>query len=557
MKKVIVLMMCLILWGGAGEAGAQEPVEDTRKFAERCLKKVRNRRFRKLQESYPQAMKAIERIKSEAANEKFGYDEVAEKAPGWIEMMETLSQFPGQRVENKGEVIAFKIVDYKPLLAEAKTKANEAHYQEGIALMEKYKDNYRNRKQAFGHFNAALDFSDNHKADIYRRAATIHYEEGLRLYNRSSSFLMRKEAMEPFKKALSWVNPFKDIHELMAKMYYEEGEKLIAETQNSTEWSEINKDLTTAIERFRSASEWVENYNGANEKIAAVKSTAAAKLYDMAMAHEQKHTFSDQEQAAEYYSKIAEWAPNYRDANERAEAARKRMEVDVLFYERPHFLNPSEIGAHIQTKSYIKKPFKKEWELLSVDPIKTPDYAVREVGKGFILVTTGQKGSYEHQELSPLESTEEVAVYTRVKDGEEAEIDKATYNAAKTAIEIAGEDGGIKLHKYTGTITTKIYRAEAMVDVPVEIWDLRNPEDPKLLKTVTSRIEVSDKVTKRFYRGSSKAKPEKLESDKASLKSRNELLSQINTMSMDEATVYRNCLDELAKSLNEHVEYVH
>lgn len=412
MKKLLILFLSMILVGTVDSVQAQESVDDTEKFARRCLRKVRNRRFRKLKEAYPQAMKDIKTIIANAKKEKFGYDEVVKKAPDWIEMMNKLKQFPNHQVERKGKVINFEIVDYQPVLDTAKTKANEAHYKEGIKIMEK---------------------------------------------------------------------------------------------------------------------------------------------------HENVHEFSNQEWARKYYNKTGDWIPNYRSAEERADAAEERMEINVLFYEQPAFVAPSEAG--FASRGYIKAPFKQEWEHLTLNPVENPEYAVREVGMGFILVYEGEKGTYNYDKYEKTDNKEVTVYIARKKDKETGEIiedekTKAEYNALKKGQEIFDEDGGISLHKYSGTATYHYPTAKVTVDNTVEIWDLRDPTNPVKAGEVTSHFSASDKSSYMTYDGHPRAKPD-FHNRYGDLKSKNELIKEIHGKVMDEPTVYKNCIADIRKVIKDKVEYIH
>lgn len=572
MKKLLIVFLSVIIVGAADNVTAQESVDDAEKFAKRCLRKVRNRRFRKLKEAYPQAMKNIKAIIANAQKEKFGYDEVAKKAPDWIEMINRLKQFPNHQVENKGEVIKFEIVDYQPVLDTAKMKANEAHYQEGIRIMEEH-DKFYKRRKAFYHFQEALDFSDNNKEDIYRRAATIHYDEGMRIYNKADSFNGKLEAEESFQKALAWVTPFKDINEKMAKLYYDEAanrasqikpkEDVVAKVfeiqSNDNKWEDIAEEFREAMDFYGKTSGWKADYKDATDKMNVLRTRAADYLYAIAQKHENVHEFSNQEWAMKYYKKIDNWIPNYKDADKRAEGAAKRMEINVMFYEQPAFVDPSEAG--FTSRGHMQAPFEPEWEHLTINPVENPEYTVEEVGMGFILVREGEKGAYEYEKSKQTE-TEDVTVYiARKKDpvtGEitEDEKTKAEYNTLKKGQEMFDEDGGISLHKYSGTATYHYPTAIVSVDNIVEIWDLRDPANPVKVGEVTSHFSASDKSSYMTYDGHRRAKPD-FHNRYGDLKSKSELVREIHDKVMDEPTVYKNCMKNIRKIIGAKVEYIH
>lgn len=567
-KAVLFLFTVLLFFGNTDICTGQSSVDDAQKFAERCLDKVRNRRFRKLQESYPQALKDIEGIKANAPTEQFGWDDVAKNAPDWIEMMETFSQFPNHQVENKGEVIKFEIKDYKPLLAEAKTKANEAHYLEGIKIMDK-NERFYGRKEAFYHFLEALKFSDNNKEDIHKRGATIHYDEGLRIYNSSENFSTKVKAEESFKKALAWVNPFKDINDLMAKLYFEEAKRVDGEMPGKEEiinivFEDINllddyeEKYKEVIDAYKKANEWIADYEGVATKIEELNTEAADAFYQAAKKHEEIHEFRNQALAVQFYEAAGKWIPNYKNANTRAEAAKKRMEFNVLFYERPHFMDPSKVD--FASYGHIKAPFDKKWALLSVDPVDNPEYAVREVGHGFVMVAIGEKGSFEYDKREDRDAKDVTVYISRKKDNmtgkvTESEISESEYNTMKRALDFTDQDVGYTLHKYSGTATYVYPIAEASIDCKVEIWDMRDPENISLVDEINTTFKVSDKTSYLEYNGHPRAKPA-YHNTKA-LKSKNDLFAELNKKVLEEANIYKNCKDEIKSSIKKNVKYIH
>ncbi len=568
-KAVLFLFTVLLFFGNTDVCIGQSSVDDAQKFAERCLNKVRNRRFRKLQESYPQALKDIERIKANATKDKFGWDDVAKNAPDWIEMMETFAKFPNHQVENKGEVIKFEITDYKPLLAEAKTKANEAHYQEGVKIMEE-NERYDQRRKAFYHFQEAMDFSDNHKEDIYQRAATIHYDEGVRIYNSSDNFITQVKAEEPFKKAQAWINPFKDINELMAKLYFKEAKSKSDEMPSKEEvtnivFEDINllddyeDKYKEVIEAYKKTNEWIADYEGVATKIKELNTEAADAFYTAAKKHEEIHEFRNQALAVQFYEAADKWIPNYNNANSLAEAAKKRMEFNVLFYERPHFMDPATIG--FASSGYMKAPFEKPWALLSVDPVENPEYAVREVGHGFVMVAVGEKGNFEYG-TGEERDVKEVTVYiSRKKDPltdevTESEVSESEYNNMKKMLNLTDQDVGYTLHKYSGTATYVYPTAEASIDCKVEIWDMRDPENIYMVDEITTTFKTSDKTSYLDYNGHPRAKPS-YNNTYGGLKTKNELLAELNKKIYEEENIYKNCLDEIKSSIRKNVKYIH
>ncbi|MGM0566707.1 MAG: hypothetical protein ACQESX_08140 [Bacteroidota bacterium] len=566
MKKLVLFIFSVLLIGSAEPVIAQSSVNDAQKFAKRCLKKVRNRRFRKLQESYPQAMKDIERIKANASEKEFGWDDIVKYAPDWIEMMETFDKFPEGQVKNKGKVIKFDITDYKPLLEKATDSATEEHYRAGVKIMDE-NERYSERKEAFYHFNKSRDYSDKYKEDIYQRSATIHYDEGLRIYNSAESFGGKKRAEEPFKKALAWIDPFKDINELMAEIYYAEAirhfetlksDDEIAELlfKNEGIWDEVEDITNESLDYLKETAEWIPEYKDSGEKAKEFREKAASFLYKTGKKHEEVHEFEHQEKAAEYYRKTSEWVSGYRNAEALATAAEQRSRFDVLFYHQGSFINPSKVG--FGSSNRIKAPYDKQWGLLSVNPVDNPEYAVSEVGRPFIAVVESEKGEYNYEKSEKREQEEYTVYISRKKEDDgsftESETDKATYDLYNMAKDKVKDVMWVK--KYSGTATYVYPEAKANVTNTISIWDLRDPANPVLLDQVSSTFEVSDKTSYMEYDGHPRAKPE-FKNKYGDLKSKDALISEIHGKAYEIENVYKNASDEIRKSILQNVKYIH
>jgi len=89
-----------------------------------------------------------------------------------IKLNKTIKELPTLRVKKTNEEIKFKTTDYSHNLSEAKTKAAEVHYQEGVQLSEK--EGIDIQKQAAKEFKAAMVFISEYKdaSTLYERART-------------------------------------------------------------------------------------------------------------------------------------------------------------------------------------------------------------------------------------------------------------------------------------------------------------------------------------------------------------------------------------------------
>jgi len=103
---------------------------------------------------------------------KFKWDEIVTEYEALIKLNKTIKELPTLRVKKTNEEIKFKTTDYSHNLSEAKTKAAEVHYQEGVQLSEK--EGIDIQKQAAKEFKAAMVFISEYKdaSTLYERART-------------------------------------------------------------------------------------------------------------------------------------------------------------------------------------------------------------------------------------------------------------------------------------------------------------------------------------------------------------------------------------------------
>ncbi len=564
MKKTVLLALTLIFLFGNQIVLGQESVSETTKFAERCQNKIKKRRFNKLQEYYPKALKDIEKIITKAETDPFGYDNVAKKAPKWIEMMHVLAKFPNNQCAYKDDVITFEITDYKPLLAEAKTKANEAHYQEGVKIMDENKGNFTKRKKACEHFLTAMDFSDNHKEDMLERGAQIHYDEGLRILTEKKDFSGKKYCEEHFEKALKWKKPYKDIDQLMAKLYFDEAERLAA-TENPENWKK-------ALPYYSKANKWAANYNDCNHKYIALEKKGAEFYYLKGQEAEAKHTYASQQDAAEYYAECKEWVKDYKDAEKRAALAKERSIVRVVYYKAPKFINPNNIknpllaseksnstedmAKNSKNWGHFQFPFDKQYNLKQIHPTSSVARAQEMIGGGFILVAITESEEPTYSESPKSVNTEKVTTYTGHLDGEGEKqhlIDHLTYTI--------GLEANKKTHtgtyrKHTGTVTKTSEGISARTYVMIDIYDMREPGKAKKIRTISKEISAVSTVTNETFEGDPWAKPKSLKTD-GPLKTRHQMWEIIEKKTNDSDAVLNAAREEIGEVLKQEVDYYH
>ena len=144
-----------------------------------CVKSLRlNPKYEKaqilLQDAFRAAVKEHEREirRLEGLDAKFKWDNIVREYEALIKVNEAVSDLPTLIDKRTGEIIKFNIKDYTAHLTEAKSKAAEAHYQEGLRLSKL--EGIEIQKQAAKEFKKALSFVPGYKD------AEVRYEESRR-----------------------------------------------------------------------------------------------------------------------------------------------------------------------------------------------------------------------------------------------------------------------------------------------------------------------------------------------------------------------------------------
>ena len=117
--------------------------------------------------------------------EKFKWDDIVYEYETLIKINQLIKELPNLEVKKTKEIIKFKTTDYTKELADAKTNAAEAHYQEGLTLSTR--EGIDIQKQAAKEFKSAEHFCPGYKdvASLYekcrkagiRRMAIIPFED--------------------------------------------------------------------------------------------------------------------------------------------------------------------------------------------------------------------------------------------------------------------------------------------------------------------------------------------------------------------------------------------
>lgn len=459
---------------------AQESVQEAYEFGERCLEKIRNRRFRKFDESYSQALKDMQRIQKEAASKQFGYENLIEVIPDWIKLNDLLRKFDAKSISNKDETITFQLKDYRKVLEEAKVKAAKARYEAGKKIIANNSE-YQKMNKATAHFKKASSYTSEFKDEIDKQAGIMFYKAGIQ---------------------------------------YGQSDEL--------------KDLEQAREFFKLTKKFTPDYKDLDDQIKKLKPRGASMLYDMAQAKEKEKSFETQKEAAKLYEKIGEnWVKDYKDASEKAKAARDHSTVDMYFVDKDGraISDPKACG----NLDFINTP-EPSAELKNLDLRKAENYAkaVDIAGEGFILAKpTSNFGELEY--IPPETTTKEEThvayvkiMYTGEVETERDEITEKEYTQAKNRLgnEISDKKG-YDWRKVTGVSTRKEISNRMLLKCPLEIWDLRDPQSPEKLGEIDVGYSEGDRLVRTTYRGAKEAKPNYLKnSNRENLQSK-EIMAEI------------------------------
>lgn len=102
----------------------------------------------------------------ESSGGKFKWDRIASEYEALVKLNQTIKSLPTLVDKKTRRLIRFELGDYAEALAETKTNAAEAHYQEGLRLSQKKGVDFQ--KQAAKEFKAAQQFRPDYK-DSARR----------------------------------------------------------------------------------------------------------------------------------------------------------------------------------------------------------------------------------------------------------------------------------------------------------------------------------------------------------------------------------------------------
>ncbi len=102
----------------------------------------------------------------ESAGEKFRYDQIVSEYEALVKLNQTIKNLPTLVNKKTKRLIRFELSDYTQVLAEAKTNAAEAHYQEGLQLSQRKGIDFQ--KRAAKEFKTAQQFCPDYKDSASR-----------------------------------------------------------------------------------------------------------------------------------------------------------------------------------------------------------------------------------------------------------------------------------------------------------------------------------------------------------------------------------------------------
>ncbi len=559
MKKLsLIITVFLISTLTSSISYAQESVNNCILYAKRLQRNINERNFKNFKDNYSQALKDISDIESKAATNKFGYDEIADNADGWINLNQILNDFTGSIISYKGENIHLEIKDYVPIFKQAKENASKGHFDEAINIIQASKI-YENRLRAIPHLDKAKKYAEKYTEQVKDNKALIYYEEGLRLYNQKTDFELRVESVPLFEKALEQKDPYKDTRSLLAKLYSDEAD-LISESNDL-------KNLRKTISYYDKALLYVSDYEGVNGKKLLTKQKGASILYKQALNKEKEQSFIAQSQAANLYNEAIQWMNGYKDAADRAIIAEKNSTLKVVFLDDNGNIISSNTTTNNITSKTNKYIIKPKISNSSIDLQNTSNYKelANELGSGFILIKLNtDEINYSYKGINTQTDSLKIDKFFLFKRNistgktSEKEISEQEYKEGLKELKASRSSSGSKFRvsykTYKGTFYTTTKTASVENTYPLEIWDIRNPDHPIKIKSIINSDIIRDRKIRTTYSGSMKIKPEL--TNEGNVKGQDELMSEAKSKKPTIFSALSNKENEIIETLNQ-IKYIH
>ncbi len=512
MKKVFSCLLIFCFAGIFTGVFAQESVKEAVELADKLSNKVKKGTFNDFKEVYVKAIAEIDKIIADAPNSEFGYDAIAANAPDWIELNNILATFPEGKIVFKEESIDLHVVDYKPVLADAKIKSCDAYFAAGKKILSSASD-YDGQYESFKMFLKANEYGDHHKDEILNLRAEVYYNEAVRL-------------------------------------------------SSSTDLTDLKK----SVNLFYDSNKMVDGYKDNKAKREELSPKVAEAVYQQAVLESQTETLEAQQKAYDLFIESGQWVKDYKDSREKADMISAGMEIHVFVVDKNGtvFL-PQKFEYELQskTKKHVVTPGEiSAFEGLDMNNPANYSAAVKKYGKGIVIIKADISAvKYDYQAGAPKVTTETKNYYTLKKrdEKEEEEIDEQTYKASKKIIDFGinnNADPGDRVFIYTGELTRTVESASVTADIPVEIWDLRNPEKPVKVFQIELYQKRTDSKTVETYDGDVRAQPKKLTVENKTIATKEELIAGIKTQEVNVAAFVKSHINEFAAELDK-IEYRH
>jgi len=526
MKKGLLTLLIVLLTMVSTTAYSQKSKEycsEVTNASRKLQKKVKKKFIKRAVKNYPMALAEIEKAKKDYPTQEFGYDKLVEEVPSWITMNKVLDRFDGNKiVDKKGNTFEFTTTDYQSLLDESKIKAGEAHFAAAKKIIEEETE-FAEIEKAFPHFDKTNYYVKNHKDEISEIKTELYYKEGARIINSSTLFSERVKSIKYFDKALKVTKPYKDIDELCANMYYEEGVNLSS--------GETTKELSNAISYFQKSQKYIAEYKDANEKIEEARNAGAELVYQEAIELEFEESFKGQAIAAKKFKEVEKWVVDYKDAKEKAIAADGSSYVTALVIDANGKVFQGDPVMRMSERTKKSIIFSKGYDDLSAldlnDESNYPQ-ATELTKKYFIYVKFGEKSDGEFDEGGPTEKVVDKMVYAYQEKGKEEKIvSKDKYDQLKKIDDLSGNVSGYKFRTYSGKVKSTKEWVSYKAVYNIDIWDARIPDSPILLGTIACDKRFYDSRITETYTGNNKAKPSHLKNDTHELLKEAQLLEKM------------------------------
>lgn len=264
---------------------------------------------------YPLAIEEIETALNDLPDAPLGYDELADLSANWVDMFAALKDIP-TTIKGKESSVTTKFVDYNGKHKEFTAKAIDQNYAAGEKLLAA--ELIADKDIAIKHFirvnelNGNKNFKESNKNIVILAisAANDTLASGTEI-NEKIACIPYFETAEKYGYKESWKSK-------IAEVYYVEGKTKIESTTKF-------KSQVKAIDKYFTEAHKYENpYKDIDEISAKV-------YYDAAESYSQvKPNYKKMAKADELYGKAIEYKPDYKDVKEKKAFAHLKKNVRLF-----------------------------------------------------------------------------------------------------------------------------------------------------------------------------------------------------------------------------------